>query len=99
MTKKKEEKKVRRVSDIVPPSPERNFTNVAKILDYDVEILDFEIRQGQFGEYAIIDVNIDGEETSVICGGREVLRKLREIRPHLPLTGRFVKRGRMYDLI
>ena len=97
---------LKRISDIVPSGAlyEAERIDLGEILNKDVLISDFQIRPGNFGEFAIILIALeDGQQRVVVTGAQAVVRKLKAAAGQQPFLARFVQRRstsgrRYYDL-
>jgi len=91
-----------RISDVVP----EDITEILRIEDLadgDWLLLDFEFRDGQFGEYAVLTVSdtADGNVCQASTGAKPIMRQLKALdkEQHLPLLVRAEKVGRTWRLI
>jgi len=93
---------IRRVSDIIgAPQLEGERTDIHSILNKEVIIRNIIFLQGNYGEYAIIQVETDDKKLyRIACGGQVVIKKLHAIRDFLPVMGKFIRvkgsKGRSY---
>ena len=70
-----------------------------EIADQDVTITDFRLAEGDFGEYAFINVTTEtGENVTVITGGMFVIDALKDAKAQkaFPLQAKFHRSGRAW---
>lgn len=96
------EKEITRIGDLTG----NRFSHLPRKTLEDVEgqdllIMDFDLRQGQNGEYAIIACHdASNEDFVVVTGANAVLDALKRAKDYLPLPGKFIRqrsqKGRRY---
>ena len=73
------------------------------VLDKEINVIDFQMRDGKFGEFAVILATIgkDNKRITFTTGSLVVLKKVKRVTKEglLPLIGKIIKVKKYYDII
>lgn len=84
---------IKRISDLIPSIAAGTKVDLDELVDQEIVIHNVVFRQGQFGEYAVVEFeNEKFSDTFFTTGAQVIVKKLKEIQPHLPVIARVVKR-------
>lgn len=88
---------IRKFSEFQPPSSKVKHSD---LIDKTFVIHDYQVYEGQFGEYALATCEVDGEMMTVLIGSEVLLRQLRDLPAEaFPVEVTIVKTGRYYQFV
>ncbi|MEM3549362.1 MAG: hypothetical protein QXJ23_10210 [Thermofilum sp.] len=90
-----------RLADFAPFNPNAQAGRLDDIAGQEVMVADFRLQDGEFGEYAFVDVILqDGSMKTVITGAKAVLEALKGAKAAnaLPCPAVFVKAKRAWTV-
>jgi len=80
----------------VDPETLEKYTPIEEVLNKEIEVLGFEVRQSRFSDrpYAVIDIRLNGSAMKIATSASHVLYCLHECKEGLPLTCTLVRDDR-----
>lgn len=88
-----------RLAEFAPYNPNAVASRLEEFEGKEVMVLDFRLVDGQYGEFAFMDIMPeDGKVVTVITGAKAVLEALKGAKAAmaLPCPARFVRKGRKW---
>lgn len=90
-----------RLAEFAPYNPNALAGKLDDVAGKEVMVVDFRLAEGQFGEYAFVDlVQKDGQMVTVMTGAKAVLEALKAAKAAdaLPCEAVFVRKGRKWTI-
>lgn len=88
-----------RLAEFLPYNINATASRLDDVAGKEVMVTDFRLEEGQYGEYAFVDlVGEDGQMVTVITGASAVLEALKAAKDAmaLPCPAKFVRKGRKW---